>query len=135
MGKVLQLAFRRRYVFSTIQIMNKVNFVTMSGIDIVISEELLAVESVTNRAKNRYGTEVICIPGVFGVATVCTGWKILKKDDASVLGYLLLSTGWIMDPEDFEYGVNMFIPFSSEWSQIHGYKLRYLDGKLQIEKQ
>lgn len=116
--------------------MKKVNFVTMSGIDIVISEDLLAVESVTERAKKRYGTEVTCIPGVCAeCATVCIGWKIRKKDDGSVLGYLILSTGWIMEPDDFDYGVNMFIPFSAEWSQIHGYKLRYLDGKLQIEQQ
>lgn len=114
--------------------MNKVEFVTMSGMDVEVNQDLLIVEKVNNRAALRFGTEVVCIPGVFGIGTVCAGWKILKKEDASVLGYLVLTTGWILEPSDFEYGVSLFVPFSSEWSRIFCYDVRYFNGELQVVK-
>ena len=64
------------------------------------------------------------------------GWRIDKKKDSSLLGFMVLSTGWIANyPLDFGAKVlKMCVPFSAEWSQFHSYKLRYVDGMLEIKK-
>lgn len=113
--------------------MKKVNFITMFGLDVVIGESILSVENVTAMAEEHYKAQVECVPGIFGISPVSTGWEVRKKDDASILGYMILTTGWFMDIGDFDYGINMFVPFSENWSRFHNYRVRYADGMLQIE--
>ena len=112
----------------------KKEFITASGVEVKVGQNLLTAESVIKRATEHFGCEVKVIPGMFGMAPVCAGWKILKKEDSSILGYLALTTDWFMEPSDFDYGINMFVPFCSEWARIFNYYIRYTDGVLEIEK-
>ncbi len=120
--------------------MSTTDFVTLSGLDVKIDNDLLSVESVCQKAQKYFETEVVCTPCVFagsyGMKSGSVGWRIDKKKDSSLLGFMVLSTGWIANyPLDFGAKVlKMCVPFSAEWSQFHSYKLRYVDGMLEIKK-
>ena len=105
----------------------------MFGAEVNIKKSLLSVEEVEKSASEHYGTAVVCTPGVFGTGTVAAGWRIESKVTAKVIGYMALTTGIFGDfPGDFEYGVNVFVPFSKQWSYFSGYRVRYVDGELEI---
>ncbi len=115
--------------------MQKIDFVTFCGIEIGVDEELLSAKEVVRKAQKHYQTEVVCTPGMFAAKSCSFGWKIEKKDDASLLGVLVLSTGWYLEPIEFGGDpLKVFIPFGTEWAQIHRYKVRYIDGTLEIQK-
>lgn len=106
----------------------------MFGAEIKIKKSLLSEDEVAKAASNHYGTEVVCIPGVFGTGSVAVGWRF-EDVDRNVLGYMALSTGTFADyPDDFEYGVTVFVPFSDNWSYFSGYKVIYIAGKIHIQK-
>lgn len=117
------------------------DFVTLSGLDVKIDNSLLSAESVCLKAQEHYRTEVICTPcifaGVYGMKSGSIGWKIEKKDDHSLLGFMVLaSTGWYIEyPVEFgSKTLKMCVPFGAEWSQFHSFKVRYVNGKLEIVK-
>ena len=106
----------------------------MFGAEIKIQKSLLSKEDVAKAASKHYGREVVCIPGVFGTGTIAVGWRF---EDAArnVLGYMTLSTGVFADyPDDFEYGVSVFVPFNENWSYFSGYKVIYIADKIHIQK-
>lgn len=115
--------------------MEKIPFITMFGSEIRIPKSLLSKEHVAKAAAKHYGVEVVCTPGVFGTGAVGVGWRIESKVTAKVIGYMTISNGVFGDyPDDFEYGVTTFVPFSKQWSYFHDYRVRYIDESVEIRK-
>ncbi len=115
----------------------QVEFVTaLGGHAVGIDRDVLSLADVVRKAQKQYQTEVICTPGLFTAKANCIGWRVLKKNDASLLGFLVLSTASFIDfPIEFG-GVKpaLFIPFGTEWAQVHQFKVRYINGALEIQK-
>ncbi len=115
----------------------QIEFVTaLGGHAVGIDRDVLSLADVVRKAQKQYQTEVICTPGLFTAKANCIGWRILKKSDASLLGFLVLSTASFIDfPIEFG-GVKpaLFVPFGTEWAQVHQFKVRYINGALEIQK-
>lgn len=115
--------------------MEKIDFVTMFGAEIKIDKNLLSTEYVEKVAAKRFEQEVVCTPCAFGAGSVAFGWRIESKHTADVIGYMLLNTGLFMEyPNDFEYGVTVVVPLGKQWTHIFNFKVRYIDGELEICK-
>lgn len=115
--------------------MEKIEFITMTGIETSVDRSLLWTQLVSQKAEKHYGVKVKCTPGVFGMGSSCVGWRIVSKENSELKGFLVLTTGWFLDyPADFEYGINLFIPLSRQWSDIFQYRIRYVDDRIDIMK-
>lgn len=114
--------------------MERVDFTTMSGTDIKIKKSLLSKEFVEQVAAKHFKQEVICTPCMFGAGTVAAGWRVESKKTAEVIGYLTLATGTFNKSTDFEYGVTIDVPFGKQWAYVLNFKIRYIDGIMEIRK-
>lgn len=110
----------------------KMKMKTLLGNVVEIDPCFLNRNEVEKRAAEFFGFAVKCEPGVFGHNTVAPGWRCRRNKDNQIVGYLHLTTGDFCRVEDYEYPINVFMPFGKISAQIYGNEMCYTGKSLAI---
>ena len=115
--------------------MEHIDFITMLGTEVKVDKNLLLRSYVEEAAEKLFKQKVVCTPCVFRSGSTAIGWQIESKNTAKVIAYMPLVTGLFLDyPSDFEYDVTIVMPLGNMWAQIFDFKVRYIDGEIEVQR-
>ena len=113
--------------------MKKVKFITMVGDTVRIDQWMLEKAEVEKRAEKFFGAKVECRAGMYGSGNIAAGWQCRDTNTRQILGYLSLSLGQFHWLEDYEYGINVFIPLCGMWAYIPHGRICYVNESIMFE--
>lgn len=106
---------------------------TILGNKIDVPDWLLSKKSVEAEIEKQCKKKLVCIPGVLLNPQPLLAWKCFDPVDGKVYAYWLFSNGFRRYPEDFEYGISGFIPFSSNITEYFTMRIIYVHDHIRIQ--